>query len=158
MRIFTVVATALVLAGAPHTGLATKPFALAQGAHGPTGAPPADATTPEEKMRRRFPQPVRVGALIGARVLDEGDVTLGRVREVVRSPDGKILLIVTYGGWFGWSTRTVAIPVETVALIGKNIAALDISPKEISNLPVWSGTTSQPIGPDEIIRLAISRR
>jgi hypothetical protein len=158
MRIFTVAATALVLAGAPNTELGTKSFALAQGAHGPTGAPPADATTQEEKMRRRLPQPVRVGALIGARVLDEGDVTLGRVREVVRSADGKIRLIVAYGGWFGWGARSVAIPVETVALIGKNIAAVDISPKEISNLPVWSDAASQPIGPDEIIRLAISRR
>src|ERR1700726_3985185 len=52
----------------------------------------------EEAMRRRFPQPVRVGDLIGLPVLDWGDSTIGRVRQVVRTPAGKIALIVGVGG------------------------------------------------------------
>ena len=109
-------------------------------------------------MRRRFPQPVRVGVLIGTRVLDEDDVTLGRVREVVRTADGKIALIMAYGGWFGWRTRMVALPIETLALIGPNVAALDISPEQISKLATWSGADAQQVGPDETIRMAVSRR
>ena len=59
---------------------------------------------PDEKMARRFPQPVRVGDLIGLPVLDEQD-SHHRLRhdEVVRTPDGKIVLIVPYGAWFGWA-------------------------------------------------------
>ena len=158
MRIIITIAAALVLVGAPGIGLETKPLAFAQGAHGPTGSPPADATTPEEKMRRRFPQPVRVGALIGTRVLDEDDVTLGRIRQVVRTSDGKIALIMAYGGWLGWGTRDVALPIETLALIGPNVAALDISPEQIAKLASWSGAGAQQIGADETIRIAVSRR
>src|SRR5262249_18406497 len=78
------------------TGL---PFVLAQGAHSPAGSTPTvDATTPEARMQRRFPQDVRVGDLIGLPVLDGYHQTLGRVRQVVRTPDGKIKLIVAYGG------------------------------------------------------------
>src|SRR5262245_28770111 len=100
MRKITAIATAFLITGVLALAPVGKPFALAQGAHNPTGTPPADAVASEDKMRRRFPQPVRVAALIGARVLDYDDVTLGRVREVVRTPDGKISLIVDYGGWF----------------------------------------------------------
>ena len=46
--------------------------------------------TPEERMQRRFPQPVKVGDLIGLPVYDDSQSTLGHVREVVRTPAGKI--------------------------------------------------------------------
>jgi hypothetical protein len=39
-------------------------------------------------MRRRFPQPVRVGDLIELRVLNDHHVTIGFVRHVVRTPQG----------------------------------------------------------------------
>ena len=41
-------------------------------------------------MERRFPQPVRVGFLVGLPVLDERSSTVDRVRRVVRTPEGKI--------------------------------------------------------------------
>src|SRR4051812_21390625 len=80
----------------------TPPIVVAEGgAHSDSQAAPAKAATddeenlsPEEKMRRRFPQPVRVGDLIGLPLLDWDDSTLGYVRHVVRTPEGKIQLIV----------------------------------------------------------------
>src|SRR5262245_24173563 len=38
--------------------------------------------TQEERMNRRYPQPVRVGDLIGLPVLDWEDLTIGHVRNV----------------------------------------------------------------------------
>src|SRR3954468_8060567 len=58
--------------------------------------------TPEERMNRRYPQPVKVGFLIGLPVLDERDSTYGYIREVVRTPANKIALVVPYRDWFGW--------------------------------------------------------
>lgn len=70
-------------------------------ASGPTvSATATDALSPEERMRRRYPQPVKVGDLIGLPVLDDRDRTLGRVQRLVRAPNGKIRLIVSYGGPF----------------------------------------------------------
>jgi len=149
------VATAPTRADSPR---ADSPIVLAQGgAHNPTGAPPADAVTPAQRMQRRFPQPVRVGDLIGLRVLDDDDITLGRVREVVRAPDGKISLIVAYGGWFGIGTRLVAVPIEVVAILGRQIAALDMPPSEFAVAPTWTGG-APALAPDEMIKIAITRR
>jgi hypothetical protein len=117
---------------------------------------------PEEKMRRRFPQPARVRDLIGRPVLDWRDNTLGHVQQFVRTSDGKIQLIVRYGGWFGWIgwwQRPVAVPLEAVALIGPNVAALDMTTKQFREAPTWQSDAGiGKLSPDEIIQIAISRR
>jgi hypothetical protein len=126
---------------------------------GPQGEnPKKDAMTPEEKMNRRFPQPVRVGDLKSLRVLDDQDVTIGFVRRVVRTPQGKILLLVSQGGWFGWNERLVAAPIEVMAIFGRQLASLDMDPKEYASAPTWVDGGSTQIPDDEIIRIALTRR
>jgi hypothetical protein len=114
--------------------------------------------SPEEKMRRRFPQPVKVGDLIGLPMLDWDDITIGHVRHVVRTPQGKIQLIVTYGGWFGWGQRLVPVPIEVVAILARQLAALDMPRAEFDKAPTWSDSQTVPIPPNEMIRIAITRR
>ena len=114
--------------------------------------------SPEEKMRRRFPQPVRVGDLIGLPLLDEADSTIGRVRHVVRGSDGKIALVVSHGGLFGWGRRLVTVPIEVVAILGRQIAALDLPPQDFAKAPTWRGSGSDPIDRNETIRIALARR
>jgi hypothetical protein len=118
--------------------------------------------TPEEIMNSRFPQPVKVGDLIGLPVLDYFDATIGYVRSVVRTPAGKIQLVVTQGGWpAGWSTwrsRLVPVPIEVVAILGRQIVALEMSRDEFASARTWSNADGQAIAPNEMIRIAISRR
>ncbi len=125
----------------------------------PSPAPDSpEADSPEAKMNRRFPQKVRVGDLIGLPVLDDNDVTLGYVKQVVRSPEGKIKLIVSYSRWFGWWGRPVAVPIEVVAILARQIASLDMSPQEYADAPTWVGSNDQQIPAGDIIRIAITRR
>ena len=118
--------------------------------------------SPEEQMRRRFPQPARVRDLIGLPVLDWSDNTLGYVQSLVRTRDGKIQLIVRYGGWFGWIgwwQRPVAVPIEVVALIGPHVGALDMTREQFRTAPTWQPSAdSAEIPAEEIIRVAITRR
>jgi hypothetical protein len=117
-----------------------------------------EKVSPEEKMRRRFPQPVKVGDLIGLPVLDWDDVTIGHVRQVVRTPEGKIQLVVTYGGLFGWRQRLVPVAIEVVAILARQLAALDMSRAEFDKAPTWSASQTTPIPPNEVIQIAITRR
>ena len=145
----------------------TPPIAAVEGgAHSDPQAAPVKAATadaqenlsPEEKMRRRFPQPVRVGDLIGLPLLDWNDSTIGYVRHVVRAPEGKIQLIVNQGRLFGWGGRLVQVPIEAVAILARQINLLDISLEEFRAAPAWSAAVTQPIAPDDTIRIALSRR
>jgi hypothetical protein len=114
--------------------------------------------SPEAIMNRRFPQKVKVGDLIGLPILDDNDVTLGRVHRVVRSPEGKVKLIVNYSKWFGWFGRPVAVPVEAVAILARQIASLDMPPAEYEAAPTWTEGKDMPIPDGDIIRIAVTRR
>ena len=136
------------------------PLKLAQQSQAPEApqTAPAQDNSPEAKMSRRFPQKIRAGDLIGLPVLDDGDVTLGHVRKVVRTPEGKIKLIVSYSRWFGWGGRLVSVPIEVVAILGRQLASLDMAPAEYEAAPSWVEAGSLSIPSDEIIRIAITRR
>ena len=139
---------------APRIALATTPQ--------DTQPDPNKGRTPEERMARRYPQPVKVGFLIGLPVLDERDATYGYIREVVRTPEGKIVLVVPYRAWFGWAPtgwgrKDVAVPIETVAILARQVAALDFSRDDFAAAPAYtpSGT---PLPADETIKIAVYRR
>jgi hypothetical protein len=132
------------------------PLVLTAGQAPPAKAPAA--LSPEEKMQRRHPQPVKVGDLIGLPVLDFDDRTLGRVQSVVRTPAGKTRLIVPYGGFLGWGRRLVAVPIEAVAIAGRQLAALDMTRAEFDAAPAWNDPESRSLPVSEIIRIGLYRR
>jgi hypothetical protein len=76
----------------------------------------------------------------------------------VGSPEGKIKLIVTYSRWFGWFGRPVAVPIEAVAILAKEIASLEMPPAEYAKAPTWTAGTDRPLAESEIIRIALTRR
>ena len=129
-----------------------------QGGQANSGNAQEEKPSPEEKMRRRFPQPVRVGDLIGLPLLDENDSTISRIQQIVRTNEGKILLIVPYGGLLGLGQRFVAVPIEVVAILGRQVAAVDMPRDGFSQAPTWYGSNSTPIPVHETIRIAIARR
>jgi hypothetical protein len=158
----------LVLVGAFAVGAAvpanTAPVSVAAFRIAQLTAPPpatADAgepSTAEQWMRRRYPQPVRVGDLVGLPFLDDNSRTLGYVRAVVRTPQNKIELIVDYDGWFGWDARPVAVPIEVVGIQGRDLASLDMPRAEYAAAPTWQQTSETAIPDDDSISVALARR
>ena len=136
---------------------AGAPMRVAQAPHDMAPQTPMPSAA-EARMQMRFPQPVRVGDLIGLPVLDDGDSTLGRVREVVRDPQGRIKLIVSYSRWWGLGGHPVAVPIEVVGILGRQIAAIDMPRAEFTAAPTWTAGADRTIPPDETIRIAVTRR
>jgi hypothetical protein len=127
-----------------------------------TSAPPDEPKkddSPEARMKRRFPQKVRVGDLLGLEVVDGDNRVFAKVHEVVRTPDQKIKLIVVFDRWLQWfGGRLVAAPIEVVAIVGKQIASMDMEPDDYRKAPTWMASQGTKIPDDEIIRIAITRR
>src|SRR6516162_11576853 len=78
----------------------------------PGGMPPPPGMSLAESAAMRFPQPVRVGDLLGREVLRpvESQDILGRVRRVVRDSNGQIMVVIDFGGIFGFDSRPIAVP------------------------------------------------
>jgi hypothetical protein len=123
------------------------------------GTPPmAAALTPEQRWARRFPQPVAVGDLLGLRILDYDDVTIAYVRKVVRTTAGKILLIAERPGFLGFGGRLVAVPIEVVAIFGRQLASLDMPPEEYDRAPTWNAEGSVALPADAKVLVALTKR
>ncbi|MBV9076848.1 MAG: hypothetical protein JO048_05125 [Methylobacteriaceae bacterium] len=132
--------------------------ALAQApALAPTGAPALDLPALAAQTAKRFPQPVRVGDLLGRRLLEpkEAQPVLGRVTGVNRRADGGIDLIVAAGGFLGFGAREVALPTEATALMGEYVALLGVPPEVLSKLPEARETS--PVPREERIRMGITK-
>jgi len=70
--------------------------------------------------------------------------------------------VVPYRNWLGWAPtdwgrKTVAVPVETVAILARQVAALDFSRDDFAAAPPYAGE-GNPLSPDETIKIAVYRR
>jgi sporulation protein YlmC with PRC-barrel domain len=149
---------AVGLSSATTAAVRTAPILMAQAMVPPTGMDDDEKpATMEDRMKDRFPQPVRVGDLIGLPVLDMNASTLGTVREVVKTPKGKIQLIVGYSRWWGWFGRPVAVPIEVVGIEGRQLVSLDMPPKEYAAAPTWQAKDAAAIPAGESIEIALAR-
>jgi len=160
---------ALALSLVPAIGLPAHTYAstlaansplptLAQAMVPPTGMMDTEHPMPmSERMLKRFPQPVRVGDLIGLPVLNENASTLGHVRQVVRTPQGNIELIVSYSRFWGWFGRPVAVPIEVVGIEGRELVSLDMGSEEYARAPTWQGNDTTALANDATIQIALAR-
>jgi hypothetical protein len=114
--------------------------------------------TPEQKMAKRYPQRVRVSFLLGLPVLDENSSIIGHVQAVVRTPEGKIQLVMPLGGFLGIGARLIPIPVEIVGMLGAQVAVIDMPADRFMSSPTWTSTRARPLDPSETILVAITRR
>jgi hypothetical protein len=154
---------AFSLAPALHTraaapGSLEARFMLAQAMVPPTGMMDKMKPTPmEQRYLDRYPQPARVGDLIGLPILDLNASTLGYVQRVVRTPQGKVDLVVSYSRWWGWFGRPVAVPLEVVGIEGRQFVSLDMAPSAYAAAPTWRRGDDAVLAADATIKVALAR-
>jgi hypothetical protein len=125
----------------------------------PGGMPPPPGMSLAQSAAMRFPQPVRVGDLLGRDVLRpvESQDVLGHVREVVRDSQGQILVVIDFGGFFGFHSRPIAVPVDAMVLLGQDMEVVAFTPNQLGHFPVFlsSGTTRVP--DDAVIKVGLAK-
>ncbi len=112
-----------------------------------------------EAAAKRFPQPVRVGDLLGRQVLRpiESQPTLGWVDSVVRQKDGTIDVVVDYGGRFRFLDRPIAVPVDAMVLLGQYMEIVDFTPKQLRRFTTFDKEDAVALPSDSIIRVGLAR-
>ena len=107
----------------------------------------------------RFPQPVRVGDLIGREVLRpvESQDVLGRVRRLVRDHDGQVMVIVDFGGFLGFGARPIAVPIDAMVLLGQDMEIVAYTPQQLGGLPTFSASDTTDVASDTIIEVGLAK-
>ena len=121
--------------------------------------PTPPATSYAEAASKRFPQPVRVGDLIGRTVLRplESHPFLGLVKQVVRKQDGDIDIVLDYEGPFGLDGRLIAVPVDAMVLLGAEMEVVDFTPKQLDAFATFTGRRVTVLREQDIIRVGLAR-
>lgn len=146
---------ALCIGGALITLSAT---AYAQSAT-PGGMPPPPGMSLAASAAMRFPQPVRVGDLLRRDVLQpvESQDVLGTVRQVVRDREGTISVVIDFGGFLGFWTRPIAVPVDAMVLLGRDMEVVAYTPQQLQEFPTFTPSGRSPLPDDTIIRVGLAK-
>ena len=123
------------------------------------GTLPAQFTL-QQRQEMRFPQPVRVGSLVGEEVVQRG-VThrkLGTVVGVFKDSDGDLSLVFRYGAVFGLGGRIISPPLEEVSLVGPMVKINELDSKDLAALPTFTTAGGALLGADQVIRMGVDRK
>ena len=152
----TVVGTGWIIVGAAM--LACAGAAQAQSPL-PGGMPPPPGMSLAQSAAMRFPQPVRVGALLQRDVLQPvpSQRVLGTVKSVVRDESGTIEAVVEYGGFLGFGARPIAVPIDAMVLLGQVMEIVAYSPKDLDRFPTFSVAGTTPLPSDQVIRVGLAK-
>jgi hypothetical protein len=125
----------------------------------PGGMPPPPGMSLAESTAMRFPQPVRVGDLLGREVLRpvESQDVLGRVHRVVRDRDGRIMVVVDFGGFLGFGARSIAVPVDAMVLLGQDMEIVAFTPEQLRRFPTFSPSGTTEVADDTIIKVGLAK-
>jgi hypothetical protein len=127
--------------------------------HTPGGMPPPDGMSLAQSAAMRFPQPVRVGDLLQRNVLQPVATRnlLGTVEQVVRSADGTVDVVIRFGGFLGFGTRLIAVPVDAMVLLGQDMEVVAYTPDQLDALPTYSSGDAKPLPSDSLIKVGLAK-
>ncbi len=125
----------------------------------PGGMPPPAGMSLADSAAMRFPQPVRVGDLLGREVLRpvESQDVLGRVRRLVRDGNGQIMVVVEFGGFLGFGSRPIAVPVDAMVLLGQDMEIVAFTPEQLQQFPSFSPSGTTDLAGDTIIKVGLAK-
>jgi hypothetical protein len=125
----------------------------------PGGMPPPAGMSLADSAAMRFPQPVRVGDLLGREVLRpvESQDVLGRVQGVVRDRDGRIMVVVRFGGFIGFGARAIAVPVDAMVLVGQVMEIVAFTPAQLREFPTFSPSGTEDVADGTIIKVGLAK-
>jgi hypothetical protein len=125
----------------------------------PGGMPPPSGMSLAQSTAMRFPQPVRVGDLIDRTVLRpvESQDVLGRVLRLVRDDDGQIMVVMAFGGFLGFRSRPIAVPVDAMVLLGQDMEIVAFTPEQLRQFPTFASVDTKNVPNDTIIRVGLAK-
>jgi len=59
-------------------------------------------------------------------------------RRVVRDANGQIMVVVDFGGFLGFGSRPIAVPVDAMVLLGQDMEIVAFTPKQREQFPTFS--------------------
>ena len=121
--------------------------------------PPPPGMSLAQSNAMRFPQPVKVGQLLGRVVLQpvESQTVLGHVRAVVRDNQGQVMVVMNFGGFLGFGSRLIAVPLDTMVLLGEAMEVAAFTPQQLRRFATFTSSGTTPVPPETVIKVGLAK-
>ncbi len=134
-------AASLMLAAAPPTLAQTSPTA-------PTTPPPAASPSGQPMWYSHQADEMRASKLIGTKVVNTANETIGDINEIVLGKDGKVAaVIIGVGGFLGMGEREVAMNFESLRMSRDSnnnlILTANTTKDALKGAPEWRWDTTK---------------
>ena len=111
-----------------------------------TTPPPATSPTGQPMWYSHQPDESRASKLIGTKVVNSANETIGDINEIVLSKDGKVAaVIIGVGGFLGLGEREVAVSFESLRMnrdsSGNLVLAVNATKDTLKSAPEWRWDT-----------------
>ena len=139
--------------------LLCRQAALAQ-SQTPGGMPPPPGMSLEQSNAMRFPQPIRVGQLIGRAVLQpvESQNVLGHLRSIVQDGRGQVLAVISLEtGFFGFGSRLIAVPLDAMVLLGRDTEVAAFTPAQLRGFATFTAAETKPVSADTVVKVGLAK-
>ena len=130
--------------------LAASPLALAQTTSPPAPQTPPAATTPsgEPVWYSRQADEMRASKLIGTKVVNTANETIGDINEIVLAKDGRVAaVILEVGGFLGMGEHEVALDFKSVRMSRDQnnnlVLTVNATKDALKNAPQWRWDTAK---------------
>jgi sporulation protein YlmC with PRC-barrel domain len=124
--------------------LASSTLALAQTTPAPAPQPPPAVTTPsgERMWYSHQADEMRASKLIGTKVVNTANETIGDINEIVLGKDGKVAAVVIgVGGFLGIGEREVAVNFNSIRMSRDQsnnlVLTMNATKDSLKDAPAW---------------------
>lgn len=125
----------------------------------PGGMAPPPGMSLAQSTAMRFPQPVRAGDLRGRLILQpvESQIILGRVHALVQDAHGNVMVVMNFGGFYGFGGRLIAVPIDAMVLLGEDMEVVAYTPNQLTGFANFSQTGTSPVGDNTILKVGLAK-
>jgi hypothetical protein len=121
--------------------LGASPLAFSQTTPAPT-PPPATTPSGQPMWYSHQADEMRTSKLLGTKVVNTANETIGDINEIVLGKDGKVAaVIIGVGGFLGVGEREVAVSFESVRMSRDQnnnlVLTVNATPDLLKNAPQW---------------------
>jgi hypothetical protein len=125
----------------------------------PGGVPLPSTASLAQSAAMRFPQPVRAGDLPHRLILQpvESQIILGRVQSVVQDANGAVMVVMNFGGFYGFGGRLIAVPIDAMVLLGEDMEVVGYTPPQLATFPTFVSAGTVAVSDDAVLHVGLAK-
>jgi hypothetical protein len=67
------------------------------------------------------------------------------------------MVVIDFGGFLGFWTRPIAVPVDAMVLLGQDMEVVAYTPQQLQEFPTFAPSGSSPLPDDTVIKVGLAK-